>query len=278
MQNLNPTFKIEQSIADPGSACLLLLAGRPGLSILCINKENSTLNWLKVYHFEKNTSDVEIASLAEKIFSEDCLVKKFSEVKIVWSFEQFIMVPSKFYNTGTSANMLELVYGNVLQGSTQNDFVYGHNVYTIYKVPAIVKKVFIEYFPNSTQSHQASLMIDLEKEKTSLLYAVFYPNYVTVLLRKENRLQIIQQFEFTQPEDVAFYLLNTCSTFSINPADTELVISGMINADSKLYAELFKYFQTIEFGKLPVPFTNAQVLQQYPAPYFSNLFSLASCV
>jgi hypothetical protein len=51
----------------------------------------------------------------------------------------------------------------------------------------------------------------------------------------------------------------------------------MIDEDSALYQELFKYFPQMKFSGLPENFTYPKGLDAYPSHYFSNLFAIAAC-
>ena len=56
------------------------------------------------------------------------------------------------------------------------------------------------------------------------------------------------------------------------------MVSGMIDVDSSLYSELFKYFLNMEFAILPGNFNYADAIKEQPAHYFSHLFATALCV
>ena len=174
--------------------------------------------------------------------------------------------------------MLQLIYGDALQGVVEHELLTPHHLQLIYKLPAAVKNVFNNHYPFSIQSHQSSSLINFDSNNKDVLYAVFYPEFVTVLLRVNGQLQTIQQFEFATPEDAVYHLLNLCQSFETVAANTVLTVSGMIDIDSILYQELFKYFQSVNCKVLPDNFKYTEAITQHPAHYFSHLFYCASCV
>jgi hypothetical protein len=91
-------------------------------------------------------------------------------------------------------------------------------------------------------------------------------------------LQVIQNFQYKVPEDAAYHLLNVCERFEVKANDTVLHLNGMIDPDSNLYNELYKYFLQTAFGTLPEIFTYNEEIKKYPEHYFSHLFELAACV
>jgi hypothetical protein len=101
---------------------------------------------------------------------------------------------------------------------------------------------------------------------------------MTVLLRKQGQLQLIQNFEFNTPEDVAYHVLNVCKNFEVDASATVVTVSGMIDANSNLYNGLYKYVASVKFYELPGNHNYAAAIKEHPAHYFSHLFALASCV
>ena len=88
-------------------------------------------------------------------------------------------------------------------------------------------------------------------------------------------LQILQSYRYKTPEDVVFHILNVCENFEVK--DVGLQLFGMIEKDSALFRELHKYFLNIHFGVLPGNCNYAEGIKEFPAHYFSHLFSLAPC-
>jgi preprotein translocase subunit SecA len=91
-------------------------------------------------------------------------------------------------------------------------------------------------------------------------------------------LQVIKNFEFSTPDDAVYHLLNICQSFEVDATKTGLIISGMVDANSNLYNELYKYFLKIDFTTLPENFNYTEEIKNSPAHYFSHLFATAACV
>jgi len=233
---------------------------------------------VQVYHFEKHTTDAAMATFINDILSaENLLQQHFKKIFVTWCFDENILVPFEYFDVTNANAMLDLVYGDATQATTQHEMVLAHNLHSVYRVPAAVKNIFNQRFPFCIQNHQGSLLINIEKVHTNLLYCIFYPNSFTVMLRKNGHLQVIQNFEFSTPEDVAYHLLHICQAFEA-ATPTTLLLSGMIDSDSNLYHELYKYFLNIEFATLPGNFNYAEEIKEQPAHYFSHLFATALCV
>ncbi len=276
---VNPSFNITTENTPLNKPNLFISAGKQGISFIQLDTDSNTFISVLVYHFAKNLTATAIAEQVNEIVSSENLSQQhFKKIFVTWCFDENVFVPQQYFDAGNSKEMLELVHGDLMQGAVQNELVATHNLHTVYKIPAAVKNIFNIAFPFCIQNHQSSLLINFEKNNKDLLYCNFYPEHLTVLLRKNGQLQIIQQFEYASPEDAVYHLLNVCQSFETDAAKTILTVSGMIDTDSNLYSELYKYFQSVNCADLSASFNYAEEIKDHPAHYFSHLFATASCV
>jgi hypothetical protein len=56
-----------------------------------------------------------------------------------------------------------------------------------------------------------------------------------------------------------------------------VAVSGLIEKDSVLYKEIYKYFETIDFASLPAAYTYVEGITRQPPHYFSHIFAIDSC-
>ena len=277
-QAVNPSFNITTNTTVAGKPVLLIQVGRQGISFTQLDSDSNTFIAVQVYHFAKHTSDTDIADAINDILKAGDLEQQhFKKIFVTWCFDENVLVPHEYFEGNDIAAMLDLVYGDATQATVLHEPVLAHDLHSVYRIPVAVKNIFNHWFPFCIQNHQAALMINLGKGNKNLLYCNFYPGLLTVLLRKNGQLQLIQNFEFTTPEDVVYHLLNICRSFE-TPADINLMVSGMIDANSSLHTELYKYFLNIEFTTLPGNFNYADAIKDQPAHYFSHLFATALCV
>jgi len=110
------------------------------------------------------------------------------------------------------------------------------------------------------------------------LFTGFYTSSITILLCRDGKLQVIQNFNYIHADDCVFHLLNVCKGFDVLPDSVTLHINGMIDEKSGLYAAIYKYFLNVEFDKLPESYTYTDAIKVHPPHFFSHLFDLASCV
>jgi Protein of unknown function (DUF3822) len=276
---VNPSFNITSKNTPPAKQNLFVQAGRQGISFVQLDSDSNTFTSVLVYHFAKHLADTKIAEAIKDIVSvEKFHLQHFRKIYVTWCFDENILVPQQYFDATNANEMLQLVYGDVMPGTVQNELVTTHNLYTVYKIPAAVKALFNNWVSFCIQSHESSLLINFDKATKDLLYCNFYPGHLTVMLRRSGKLQVIKNFEFSTPDDAVYHLLNVCQSFEVDATKIALTIGGMVDTNSNLYNELYKYFLKIDFTTLPENFNYTEEIKNSPAHYFSHLFVTAACV
>jgi len=276
---LNSAYNIITSGADTTQCVLLVEISCHSLSYMALNSNNECIA-LVVFNFTTNNNCDSITNYIKDIVAEQpFLQRSFKKITIVYAFEKVLLVPHKFMSANTNKDMLELVFGDSSDSVIKIDFLDKHNLYIIYLVNTEVDLMVTQLFGYGKKVHLYSLLPNIkEVDNANLLYCIVGIKQITVQLFKLGNLQIVQNFNYTVPEDVAFSLLNICERFEMNLADTLLYLNGMIEENSNLYVELHNYFPLSKFGSLPETFIYNARIKQYPAHYFNHLFQLAACV
>jgi hypothetical protein len=217
-----------------------------------------------------------IQQVNDILSTEKLLLTNFKKVDIIWVNKESVLVPPAYYSSANAHKNIELVYGDVEDGLVKTDFLYRHNIHNVYKVNAAIEAVLKAKFPFANSTHKYAVLPDIAEVKGNKLYVVFYNHQFVVTAVKENKLQLIQQFNFEKPEDVSYYLLAIIQQYKIEQA--YLIVSGAIDTNSALYSEIYKYFTSITLATLPSDFDYVDEIKQQPAHYFSHLFFTATCV
>jgi hypothetical protein len=278
MQQLNPSFNIQAPEIDFEKAQLFAEAGPMALSLAVMDADHC-FNAVIIYPFDAGLKDNEIYEKLKNVCNgENILKKHFYKTHLFWAFAESILVPAELMNTGRNHNMLNLVFGDSKPGIIHSDFLYKHNLHNVYRIPEQVIDIFSNCLPVATQTHAFSAMVNKDIPQGNHLFTVFYSNSLTIMLCKEGKLQVVQNFNYTHADDCVFYLLNVCKGFDVQPGSVILHINGMIDVNSGLYAAVYKYFLQIEFDKLPEGCTYHEKIKDHPPHFFSHLFEMASCV
>jgi Protein of unknown function (DUF3822) len=276
---VEPSFNIRTDNTGTAQQHLLAEAGPQGLSLVCTDADTNTVTSCVVYHFAPGMGDAAIAAQLQQIFSiEPLLAHTYKKTDFVYAFNQAILTPHEVYNAVSNTDMLDGVFGDAQETVLKTDFVYRQNLHNVYRVPAAVNAVVNTAFGAANFTHQYSLLADAYSGQGNRLHAIFYTHSLTVVLRRQGRLQVIQHFVYDTPETAAWHLLNTCRSFDMDANDAELILHGMIDNKSALYAELYKYFQQVGFAGLPEGLKYSIEVAALPHHFFSHLFAMMLCV
>ena len=279
MQHVNPSFNIQAAEIDFETAQLFVEAGPMGISLVVL-RANNCFNAVVTYTFVAGLNENELTEKVKEIFSsENLLQKQYSKTHIFWAFAESILVPAELMNADRNLNMLNLVFGDAKQGIIRSDFLYKHNLHNVYRTPESVVDIFSSYMPVATQTHLFTTIVNCDlPDEGNHLFTVFYSNSLTIMLCKAGKLQVVQNFNYSNADDCVFHLLNICKGFEVEPDSVMLHINGMIDEKSGLYAAIYKYFLQVEFDTLPEDYTYDEMIKNHPPHFFSHLFALASCV
>jgi hypothetical protein len=278
MQHVNPSFNIQASGINTGTAQLFAEACPMGVSLAVLDSDNC-FKAVMIYSFSNGMHEHEQVEALKMIFSTDNLIQKqYAKTHIFWSYPESILVPAELMNADRNMNMLNLVFGDAKQGIIRSDFLYKHNIHNVYRIPEPVIEIFSTHLPVATQTHFFSTMVNRDIPQGNHLFTVFYNNSITIMLSRDTKLQVIQNFEYNNPDDCIFHLLNVCKGFDVTPDSVTLHINGMIDKTSGLYTAIYRYFLDIEFDTVPEEYSYDKAINEHPAHFFSHLFALATCV
>ncbi len=278
MQHVNPSFNIQATVIDFETAQLFAEAGPTGVLLAVLGADNC-FNAVVTYSFATGLADDELAVNLNTICKTEYLLQKqYSKTHIFWSFAESILVPAELMNADRNANMINLIFGDARQGIIRSDFLLNNNLHNVYRLPDAVADIFANHLPVASQMHLFSAFVNKGIPEGNNLFSVFYSNSLTIMLCKEGKLQVIQNFIYSNADDCVFHLLNVCKGFDVPQDSVTLHINGMIDEKSGLYAAIYKYFLNIELDALPEGYSYTEEIKNYPPHFFSHLFELASCV
>jgi hypothetical protein len=156
-----------------------------------------------------------------------------------------------------------------------SDIIADQSLYNCYRLPSATAEVIKNQFPEAPVIHQYSLFLKKSAETETRLSVIFYTQKVVVHLCKEGKHQLLNSYNFTTAKDISYILLNICKQLNIQKIP--LALSGLIEKNSSLYNEIYKYFDDIEFAGFPDGYRFSEEIAKYPSHYFSHLFDIDSC-
>jgi hypothetical protein len=195
-------------------------------------------------------------------------------VVVCAAFPQAILFPHKYFKRDYSA--LKAVYDLPAQAYFY-DSIEEWQMVNAYAVPESIYDSLTDAFAKVQFIHCYTPAIKVYNGfvADNQLSVHFTGRYFRVLLKKEMAVQLVQTYAYKTPLDVVYYLLKICREFAVSQADVYLILSGLVEKESTLYAEVRQYFGQVHFAQQPVI-----KLPQSPHPhhFFTSLYNLAACV
>lgn len=145
----------------------------------------------------------------------------------------------------------------------------------IYYLPDFLREKINIYYPGANFQHVgfALMQAALREKIPTLLMTDFSSGYFWLTVKKNNQLLLCCTHNYKEPFDVLYSLLSVCSKYNLVIAETPLKISGLIEKQSALYTELYKYFTHIQFRTASWSSEDADC----PSHFFTSLNDIALC-
>ncbi|MEO8721316.1 MAG: DUF3822 family protein [Ginsengibacter sp.] len=274
---MNTVFEISPISFDSEDCKLLCEVSNEGFSYCIKDEKKNAFIGLGIYHYDKSKPAIGFPIALQIVFHQkQILSKKFKKVCIVYSLKESVFVPFSLYDQNKNDSLLSLMFGDLDSNKTVlTDVISDTSLYNIYRVSKPILEVISEQFYNASSLHLYTLLIKNKPPERDQLSVIFYTRKIIVSVIKEGKHQLINTFPYQTPEDVSYNLLNICEQFKIkNP---HLVISGLLEENSPLYKEIYKYFNEVELKALPEENFYSDEITKFPSHYFSYIFAIDQC-
>lgn len=266
---------------DIQNSLLLMEVGEKVFSYVLYNKQQQRFVGLRQYNLDFMPGKPVMEALQEILAGDELLQLAYREAFVIYHYTDSNLLPEKLFHIELNKPVTELIFGNARKGLLLSEKVPGWNVYNIYRIPREAHALMQQKFAAGKYWHYYTIMLSgIEKSSSGegVIKVVVASDRIVAVVFKNNALQLIQTYHYDTPDDVSYQLLALCTRFNLDHQQVILKISGLLDGQSKLYQELFKYFLNIEWE---APAAGAQLheaFEAYPAHYFSPLLNMALCV
>nr|WP_262920241.1 DUF3822 family protein [Niabella hibiscisoli] len=252
-----------------GDNCLAMELSTTHFSFCIYNPDDQRLLELKRYVF----NELDEKELQEIMEINPQLQNSFYKIITGLDFGFSSLLPADKDN-GDAAPLM------YLENADQQDHVITEiieerqlaNMYTV--APGILTWL-VHHFPSSVYLHAHTVQIKSVEGsfEQGLLRVNIGEKIFTVQAYKNENLLLSKTYSYRATADMAFYLLKICEVFGFAQEQVLLQLSGLIDAQSKLYRELYDYFLHISFKAA----NWSDTLSDLPSHYFTSLNELIQC-
>lgn len=262
-----------ENALDAPEAVLLLVAGATYCSFGVMNQLTKELT--EFGYFTIANEEEDYSAFFEE---QEPLRKNYQQSVIGYDVTGSLLIPAAFYDEADARLNLELVYGPDGHPEVISEILTPYNLCNVYRLPENLKAA-ARKFSNGRPWHIYSVLLkNFSVTDKDVMLADFKTDEFTVVVFSKSKLLLAQTYFYSAPEDVLYYLLKICRQFELTQQETTVVLSGLIEKDSAVYRELYKYFICLEFDNLHGDIKLADALAAYPAHYFSTISKMAACV
>lgn len=277
--NVHPTFQItpQQTRTLQFDQCRLIIdAGNNHFCFAVQIIDTKEFVGLEYYQFKEHHQE----GVSQLLANHTLLQMNYAIVNIFYHGAGGLLIPDLFFSPDHAGEWLEKVNGDLHGGFPMLDHVPEIKARHVYGSISGMHEMLAEKFPNASFLHFNTGWIKKKFKQShvpTVMELALYPSHIVVALWKDEQLQLIQHYEYDTPEDVAWWLLNLNNQFELNQETLPILISGLVETQSPMYAEVQKYFMQVELDTRPEEFQYDFAFDNYPQHFFSPIFSLALC-
>ena len=271
---MSPTLFIKKSEdIDSANTVLLMTAGEKHLCYALLNNLSKEITEFGYYALQKESDLTTIFEENKKITAQ------YLDFVIAFHVSASVFIPAAFYQAENAEINHDVIFGDTQDSVFLTEHLPAWNIYHVYKVPLLLHAQVIKRSMGKKIHNIHSVLIDKfsgEKEEAMLLD--LRRDEYSVIVFKNNLLQLVQVFTYASPEDVLYSLLKICRQLNLSQQEVKITIAGLIEKDSAIYREMNKYFIHLGFEGLTASVKIADELKDYPQHYYSTICKLATCV
>ncbi len=206
------------------------------------------------------------------------LLHRFEKITVAFDVPEMAIIPNSLFDESALKMHLQTLHPITQNVVLYFDSIQNKEVQIGYAVAKELHDWVNEKYPSAICFHLTGSLLKNFKstDKDSLLVDFRSGEFLVIVFKKE-QLQLVQYYSFSSLADILYYLLKICEQFGLSQEEVIINISGLIEKDSAIYQELYKYFLNIEFEKNAESLNFVEAFNELPDYYFSNISKIITC-
>ena len=267
----NAFISIGEIDATIPPASLLL---KVGISVQCIRYFVQSVTHNQIIYYGEHTlhhveTTVELCQRLERIFEKDEVLQLSFSKTMVGLDGPYTLVPSAFASQQhvASPQLSQPIPSLRLTMMFNADEILAGSIISLFRNPQIVhiNSSLLSCFAGSVEKGQQKIFANIEQYHFDVL-----------AFNEHGGLQIMNRYEFKTQNDFIYFLLLCCKQLNLDHEHTELVLSGEVDIQSKVYDACYRYFRFISFMRKPENVHFSKALETYPKHLHFNLYNLGT--
>jgi len=282
---VKPAFTIEASgISDEEllQSRLLVEVNPNSFSYVLLNQRNMSPLVVRYFQLEHSKESPLTETLREIMEGESLLRRPVKETLLVYNFPESSLIPESVFTMDTNRAIIDTLHGDLEKGLILTEKIPWWELFNVYRIRPELHQLLQQTFSAGKYWHYYSLMLKSYKmfdstEKESCIKVIFYADKMVTLIIRDGKPILAQTFPYQDTKDVAYHLLNCCRQLGLDQESVRLLVGGLIDRQSALSAELYKYFLQIHFEEIDESIKITDELKELPLHYFSSILKMAVC-
>jgi hypothetical protein len=277
MNNNNSILLVDPNF-DPNAALhcnLLLKITADSFSYVIVNTENKRV---EVLYDRQNLQDQK-RELLPLLHADPYLRMAFNSVKVCSYTINSISIPNDFYNEEEIERYAPYFSEPEHYSSTINTLsIPSKEFQTLFLFPQVVEDALQTYWPDARKFEQtAPLLFDQKNQPGFQLTLDFTAGSFFAMLINNGEL-IFQNFFLTEnAEEFTYYLMLIFKQLQLEPAQIDVMISGIVNEGDQQLQVLHQYFRSVNWNIPATEQLEDSILEDMPAHYYTSLLALQLC-
>jgi len=217
------------------------------------------------------------------MIQDELLNLKYKSVDIVYSPENFTLVPQVFYQPGSAEKFYGFNHEMEKGYNIDKTFLPKAEAWCIYTIPENLREFLTLKFPKAGVRHNLLPLVEraLKENKNfperNQVHLNFFRSYFELVVLSGTKLLMSNQFNYSGESDVIYYVLYVFDQLKLAPDTTELLLHGQLPQTDPLYQTFKKYIRKTLFAKPNSRFSYSYTFNQLPEHYFTSLLDFYKC-
>lgn len=262
---------------------LSIQVGLDGFSFSVLDGNKNCIALHRFQSFPKNNDSNTPANLIkETIRNHELLNLSFKEVAILWVSPKSTLIPSEFFSEDFAYESFQLCHKIEETESLHWNELHDLNSWIVFSIPKSLNEFFVAHFTkvklyhNSYPFFKEALKNPISDNHPSVFVDIQNDFFHAIIPDKTTK-HFINTFVFNEETDLAYFILNLFKQQKLNNERSKLILSGMIQEESKLTQLLKKYLGQVEVKLLSAKYRVNNKIPHKEYNQFINLLNLSRC-
>lgn len=205
------------------------------------------------YHFdEEQVTPENLLKKIEEIFKNDAdLQQDFLTVDVIHQNPLFTFVPNTYFDEKNLEQYLNFSVKTLATDYITVDNLSCINAKNVYVPYVNINNYLFQNFGEFEYKHHLSLLIEKLLQKAPSEAKTMFINVarstLDIVVLAENKLQLVNVFEYHSKEDFIYYILFVAEQLKLNTDSVPLFFTGKITSDSEIYKITYQYIRNVSF-------------------------------